>query len=203
MDARELERLAFMGHSWGGSIAVHLAARLPDRLRALVLLDSGHVDYGELPDIDADRPLDAWIAEAAERPSRWASWAAFADELRPTARRWTPEVENAVRAGVESDGEAVASIAGAETRGAAMWGLAPTWQSAAWPALAAARLPISLLTATEPPESREENELWAARFAAAVPQAEIRPVANAGHSLLVDVGPPLGDEIGRWLRSAA
>jgi hypothetical protein len=38
--------------------------------------------------------------------------------------------------------------------------------------------------------------------AAAVPQADVRPVADAGHSLLVDAGPELAHEIGRWLRAA-
>ena len=202
LDALGLDRVAFMGHSWGGSIAVRLAARSPERIRALVLLDSGHVDYADLPDVQADRPLEDWIDEAAQRPSRWASWEAFVEELRPASRRWSPELEAALREGLRDDGDGLASRASTETRGAAFWGLAPARQSETWPALAAAGLPVLLLTATEPPELREQNAEWAARFGAAVPQAEIRAVPDAGHSLLVDAGPELAEAIGRWLEAA-
>ena len=86
VDGLRLDRFAFMGHSWGGSIAVHYAARRPERVTALVLLDSGHVDYGQLPDVDVERPLRDWIAEARTRTWRWPSERAFADELAPGFR---------------------------------------------------------------------------------------------------------------------
>jgi pimeloyl-ACP methyl ester carboxylesterase len=35
---------------------------------ALVLLDSGHIDYRELDDVDPDKPLDDWLAEVRARP---------------------------------------------------------------------------------------------------------------------------------------
>ena len=204
LDALELERVAYMGHSWGGSIAVHLAARSPERVGALVLLDSGHIDYADLPDVQAERPLEEWMEEAAQRPSRWDSWDAFAEEVQAGSRRWTPEIEAALRPGLREDGDgAVASRASLETRAAAFWGLAPARQSETWPAIAAAGVPVLLLTATEPAELREQNAEWGARFAAAVPQADVRPVPDAGHALLTDVGPDLADEIGRWLEAAA
>jgi pimeloyl-ACP methyl ester carboxylesterase len=203
IDELGLERPAFMGHSWGGSVGVYLVARSPQRLRALVLLDSGHVDYPELPEVEQDRPLEAWVTEAAERPSRWDSWSAFVDDMRAGSRRWNPQIEDALRAGlIQTDG-GVTSPCTSETRGAVMWGLASARQSATWPALAAAGLPVLLLTATEPPELRALNEEWGRRFAEQVPHAEVRAVPDAGHSLLTDVGPPLAEEIGTWLRAAA
>ena len=44
LDALELERVVFMGYSWGGDIGCHVAARHAKRLSALVLLDAGYLD---------------------------------------------------------------------------------------------------------------------------------------------------------------
>ena len=70
--ALELDRPVVMGHSWGGAVAVRYAAAHPEDVRAVVLLDSGHLDYCDLPDVDAGRPVEAWIAdvEARDDPRR-------------------------------------------------------------------------------------------------------------------------------------
>src|SRR5258708_1394540 len=67
VDELELDRPVVMGHSWGGAIAVRYAAAHPDDVRALVLLDSGHIDYRDLPDVDPDRPVEDWVAEVEAR----------------------------------------------------------------------------------------------------------------------------------------
>ena len=67
VDLLELDRPVVMGHSWGGAVAVRYAAAHPEDVRAVVLLDSGHLDYRDLPDVDADRPVEAWIAEVEAR----------------------------------------------------------------------------------------------------------------------------------------
>jgi pimeloyl-ACP methyl ester carboxylesterase len=156
-DERDLDRPVLMGHSWGGAIAVSYAGAYPEDVRALVLLDSGHIDYRDLPDVDVDRTAGDWIAEV---------------RTRPDPRR-------------------------AEARGMAMHGLtAPV--SGAWPAIAAHDIPTLLFLATEPPHG-EQNRARVARFESAIPRAEIRWAAGAGHGLLADVGTPLGDEIAAWL----
>jgi pimeloyl-ACP methyl ester carboxylesterase len=162
VEERNLERPVLMGHSWGGAIAVSYAGTYPADVRALVLLDSGHIDYGDLPDVDVDRPVDDWIAEV---------------RARPDPRR-------------------------AEARGMAMHGLAMRSRAApvsgAWPVIAEHEIPTLLFLATEPPHV-EQNRAHVGRFESAVPQAEIRWPQGAGHGLLEDVGPPLGDEIASWL----
>ena len=68
VDDRDLERPVLMGHSWGGAVAVRYAGAFPDDVRALVLLDSGHLDYRDLPDVDLGKDVDGWIAEVRSRP---------------------------------------------------------------------------------------------------------------------------------------
>jgi pimeloyl-ACP methyl ester carboxylesterase len=123
LDELELDRPVLMGHSWGGVVVLSYAAAHPDDVRALVLLDSGHVDYHQLPT------------------------APFSD---------------------------------------------------AWPRLAEGEIPTLLLLATEPPHGDQYRECID-RFRAAVPHAEVRWVDGAGHGILADAGPPLGDEITTWL----
>jgi pimeloyl-ACP methyl ester carboxylesterase len=187
----------FMGHSWGGSIAVHYAARRADRVRALVLLDSGHIDYGALPDVDADRPLQAWIDDARARPWRWPSEQAFADELAAAVQRWSPDLLQAYLAGLHREG---AELVGSspEARGAAFRGLAVARQSDAWPRIREAGIPVLLLLATLPPHV-DVNERLVSGFIQALPHADVRWVENAGHGLLADAGPALGEQIGDWL----
>jgi pimeloyl-ACP methyl ester carboxylesterase len=157
IDELELDRPVVMGHSWGGAIGVRYAAAHPDDVRALVLLDSGHIDYRDLPDVDPDRPIEEWVAEV---------------EAREDPRR-------------------------AQARGRAMSGLADR-VSDAWPVLTEHAIPTLLFLATEPPHVHE-NRRHIARFEAAVPHADVRWPAHAGHGILADVGPPLGDAIATWL----
>jgi pimeloyl-ACP methyl ester carboxylesterase len=67
LDEREVDRPVVIGHSWGGAIAVRYAASHPDDVRALILLDSGHIDYARLPEVVVDRTPDEWVAEARVR----------------------------------------------------------------------------------------------------------------------------------------
>jgi pimeloyl-ACP methyl ester carboxylesterase len=152
----DLEPLVVIGHSWGGAIAVRYAAAHPENVCALVLLDSGHIDYADLPGVEVDRPVEEWVEEVRGR-----------DGNRP------------------------------EARGRAMSGLTAR-VSDAWPAIAEHGIPTLLILATEPPHV-DQNREHVGRFQEAVPHAEVRWAEHAGHGIVQDVGPPLGDEIATWL----
>lgn len=198
VDVLGLEPVTFMGHSWGGAIAVRFAGASPDLVRALVLLDSGHIDYRDLPDVPANRTAEDWIAEVRDQDVRWESREAFESDFRDALKRPTPELLAALLAGARHDGPSILGSS-PEARGSAMSGLVDP-VSDAWPALAERRIPTLLLLATEPPHV-DQNRDHVERFEAAVPHAEIRWVPGAGHGILADVGPPLGDEIAGWLQS--
>jgi pimeloyl-ACP methyl ester carboxylesterase len=57
LDALSIERAAFVGYSWGGDVGCHVAARHPDRLTALVVLDAGYWD----PPFDPLLPYEAYV----------------------------------------------------------------------------------------------------------------------------------------------
>jgi len=103
-DRAELDEFVFMGHSWGGSIGVHLAALNPDRVEAFILLDAGYSDVeGEESRDELVRRFEADQAEFA-----FDSWDAYFEWVRGRVRDWRPALEPRYREGMmERDGKIV------------------------------------------------------------------------------------------------
>ena len=181
----QLDRPVLMGHSWGGGVATTLAALHPDETGGLVLVDSGHIDYADLDSARNSAPPIQW---------EWESRAAFSAWLEENLERPTPEVLAGYEAGVlERDGKAIGSSADSLLR--ARNGLLDRL-SGRWPALADVR--VLLLLATRPPHV-DQNREHLPRFQSAVPHADVRWVDGAGHGVIADAGPRLGDEIAVWI----
>ena len=62
LDHLGLEQVAVLGHSWGGNVAINVAAKFPERVSKLVMIDGGFLDGHLLPD---------------------ASWELFRDRFAP------------------------------------------------------------------------------------------------------------------------
>jgi lipase len=199
LDELGLERAALVGHSWGGLVACHVAAAAPGRISALVLLDSGHLDYCDLRDVDPDKPLEAWIADASARQWSWSSREAFLADLREDAKRMSPEYESAVLAGMVEEPDGSLHGAPPEVRGAVYSALARARATDAWTAIATAAIPTLLVYATEPPERAAENEAGAKRLQAAIRSATVTPLPGAAHDLIADAGPALAAIVADWL----
>jgi pimeloyl-ACP methyl ester carboxylesterase len=200
LDALGIERAALVGFSWGGSVSVHLAARAPERVAALVLLDAGHVDAGA--DGSPPQPVEALVEEArsviAEAYTFESVEAAVAAQ-RAEAVRWSEHVETSWReAFAVVDGRVVPTLA-PETYAAAYWGFQERPPSRAWPALGRAGMPVLLLLAGQPAERLAAQRAAAAAFAEQVPQARLRWMQGHGHNLVAEIGEPLGDELADWL----
>jgi pimeloyl-ACP methyl ester carboxylesterase len=200
LDERGIERAILMGHSWGGSIAMAFASRAPERAEGLVLVDSGQMDYQDSPNFPHGKSLDDLIADAAApeatvRAPREDFETAAQEGLR---RPVTPELLEAVKAGLrEEDGELV-GITPPDVRGAVLYGITKMRVTEFWPAVAEAGIPILLLLATEPEDTREQNERWAPVFAERFPDAEIRFIEGAGHDLIADAGPEVARLVRDW-----
>jgi pimeloyl-ACP methyl ester carboxylesterase len=191
LDALEVERVAFIGASWGGHIGCHVAARYRERLTGLVLLDGGYRD----PWYDAALPFEAHLAKSerawkAQRDSRGTTPGDAHRGRGPS----NSSVDAAQQAGWrETDGRVVPAVSPAVVA-AAVYGIAQAPPSTTWPELERSALPVLLVAAGDTPD----DDL--ARFAAAVPQADIHRASGAGHDVLGEGGPAVLAIIGAWLR---
>jgi len=191
------ERFVLAGHSWGGANASHVVAAAPDRVEALILVDSGHLDYADVPDADLSASYDDLVVEADASRIRAADRAALAAAL--DVRPEDPLLE-AVLEGMADDGDGgLISVASAPNRGAALYHLMRARSSATWPVTAAAGIPTLLLLATEPDDLRRSNEEAAERFLAAIPHADVRFIEGASHSLVADMRERFGSTVAAWL----
>lgn len=191
------DRLVLGGHSWGGVIAVHMAAARPERVKALLLVDSGHVDYADDPSANPSATLDELIEESAARVHRAPDRAGVARDLELPVD--DPVVESFLEGTMDDGAGGLITRTLPSTRGAAMYGLLRARPSAQWPAIAAAGLPVLLLLATVPAEARQRNDAAAARLRAAIPQADVRFVEGASHALITDERERFGRTVADWL----
>lgn len=199
VDALGVSRPIVSGHSWGGSIAVTAAAQRPGDVSALVLFDSGHLDYQDQPGARADATIAELLAEleADPVPDTWAELVATLSE-HGLDRDWTLA---AWREGftIEPDGR-IQRLATDGALAAASHGLMRARASDGWPAIAAADIPTLVLLATEPPEYREQNVQAGERMRAVVRHADIRPIDGMRHAVFADLGEQAGVIAGEWLR---
>jgi pimeloyl-ACP methyl ester carboxylesterase len=191
------QRFVLVGHSWGGAIACHLAAASPDRITALVLVDSGHLDYADVPGADLDATVEELVARGEEARLHLTDRTDVADLLEAP---WDDPLVDAFLEGMqpEEDGTLVSRTPGSAS-GPALYHLARSRQSETWPVIAHHHIPTLLLLATTPDEARVVNEQGAARFRDAVPQAEVRWVQDATHSLITDERERFGATVAAWL----
>jgi pimeloyl-ACP methyl ester carboxylesterase len=195
VDATGAGPVVLVGHSVGGAIALRMHALRPDDVPALVLLDSGHLDYGALHPELLDKPLEDWLADAPD-PLSAADRQDLATSLEIDPE--DPVLDDLMLAVTEAGGRLVSRtdpLAGA----AARFALVQARCSDDWPGIAAAGTPTLLLLATEPEEARSQNEEWGDRFGQAVPRAEVRLLEGGTHSLLTDFREDLGRDVADWL----
>jgi pimeloyl-ACP methyl ester carboxylesterase len=198
LDDLGTERAVLIGHSWGAMVAAHYAAARSERVSAVVLLDAGYGDARDQPGVEL-MSYEQRLAQAraANESWRWADWDAFDADARDGLRRWTPELGEIFRAGLREDGDAVVARVAPEARAAIQDELYRASITSTWSALA--QLPVLMLVASEPAELETYRAEAVARFQAALPAAEVRRMEGAGHDLVADLGPELGELVAEWL----
>lgn len=195
-DALGGTRITLVGHSWGGAIAMRMQMDAGARLEALVLVDSGHVDYADVDPDAAELSLDEWVQRARDQRLVVPDRAALAEalELAPD----DPLMDDLLLGMVEEDGRLVPRVT-PEAQGAALHHLGRARQTETWPALKEELIPTLLLLATEPSTALEQNQRAGHAFQAVVHQAEVQLLEGATHSLVTDLRAAFGQIVAEWL----
>ena len=172
-DTVDAERFTFMGHSWGASIGVHLAAVHPDRVQALVLLDAGHTDV---------RPIDSrdeLVREFESEQDAFAfdSWDAYFDWVKTRVRDWRPSLEPRYREGMTEENGRIVPRSNPRAAAWALYGVSIEPPSAE---LEHIKAPVLLILA-----SGNDDADALARFTSAQPTARVE-VVDSGHDVPED-----------------
>ena len=200
LDELGWERAAFVGHSWGASIGLHVAAASPERLTALALLDTAYDDPRNqpgFPTLTYEQQLERQRATVATW--RWESWEALLDDVRGSVRELRPGFLEVLRGAVIEDEDGLRAPIDPEVRAAALTALVESWEEDAIAKLGASGLPVLLLVATLPEELDAYRREAVARFRALVPQANVEPMHGCGHDLIADAAPEVAALLAAWL----
>lgn len=203
----------FLGHSWGASVVLWLAAQLPERVRGVVLLDGGYMREGGASVPDEGGLRQAYQDDAVpvtEDLSR-----GMADRLTALTTRGRA-VTTGLQRMVEADWVAASD---GRYRPAVPW---PTWRAAA---LSLVGLPPSAFSPVEQPillvvpesfqaygltqrdlpdnlslaDYERRRDLALTTFPSRYPRATVRRIADMGHDVLVDQPHAVGHAIHDWL----
>ena len=188
-DSLGVDRFVYMGASWGASIGVHLGARWPERVAALILLDAGHTD---VTTEQTRTELEA-LWEADQEQFSFENWDAYFEWVRSRVRVWRPALEERYRlAMVEHEGRVVPR-ADARAGARAFHGVAAEPPTSTHARLGELGVPILLLLAAD-----GDRTDAAKRFQAAVPQATLL-VLDAGHDIVEDQPEQTAAIVTEWL----
>lgn len=169
-----IDRAAFLGFSWGGRVGIWFAARFPERTRALALVEGGH--HGSRAPTGLQLAIEEARAEYCEET--FASWEDYFAYERESLRRWTPALQEAHRAVMREEGGRIAPVASAEVVGAIHEGNRLEPLAEAYPAIAAARIPVLLVVADGKDSEAVE------RFRRVLAEARIESIPDAIHDLV-------------------
>jgi len=198
-----VDRAVFVGFSWGARVGCSFAARFPERTAGLVLIDGGYVDPGDVG-ADLAAELATCVADARQEieEDSFASWDAYFAFEREALKRWTTALEAAHQAAMREAEGRVVPILEPETLGAIKYGGRREPVTDTYPLVAAAGVPVLLLTAPEL-EVPEVAERGVVRFRAALPEARVESVLDGIHDLVSYAPARVADLIGEFFADSA
>ena len=86
LDDLRVGETVFVGFSWGAAVACWFGSLFPERTRALILLEGGHLDFADLPDFGDPPTPDAGAGDTLNATMRRAAFSEPATATYPDLR---------------------------------------------------------------------------------------------------------------------
>ena len=198
LSALGISRAIFVGFSWGARIACAFGAAFPELAAGLLLIDGGYLEWADIPGIDSGADLSSCVARARRRAESdfFESWDVYFAVQREELGRWSPELAEAHRAMMrEVDGK-IHPILQPEIGGAIRHGEFQEPLPATYPLIAAAGMPVLLVTAPEEAEYQPAADVAIDRFRSALPEARVESRPDAIHDLVSSAPADMAELIG-------
>ena len=196
--ALAVERVAFVGFSWGARIGCAFAAAYPDLTSRLVLIDGGYFEFADLPSFDPDADLSSYVAaaQASADDECFASWDAYFAAERDALGRWTPALAEAHRAIMREDDGRIVLILTPELDGAITYGSCLEPGVSTHDRLRASGVPGLLVTCAE---HGQYGTAGIERLHVDVPQLRVERLPGGVHDLVSHAAPELARIVGDFV----
>jgi pimeloyl-ACP methyl ester carboxylesterase len=194
----DVERVAFVGFSWGARIACAFAAGYPESTTHVVLIEGGYIELGDFPSFDPRADLAARVAatHASFDDECFPSWDAYFTAQAADLRRWTAALEEAHRATMREDDGRVVPILEPEVEGAIRHGTCLEPGVSTHARLRESGVPILLVT---PTEHGAHGNAGIARLEANVPQLRVERMPGDVHDLVSSAALEVASIVGRFV----
>ncbi|MBX3064233.1 MAG: alpha/beta hydrolase [Anaerolineae bacterium] len=185
MDRLRLVRFVVLGHSFGATLSLFMAAKYPERVSGLIL-----VDGGALPGEEAQQSLAAYYGNLTYRyPSAEQYVSRF--QAAPLYQPWTPELETLVRSNLrqQPDDTFIRNVpryvveADRRREDNAMWEQLPSLYRDV-------RCPVLILRAGQGVIGKEDQVLpdpVISQMQAGMPAAKVVTIESAGHTSVITI----------------
>ncbi|WP_397537789.1 alpha/beta fold hydrolase [Rummeliibacillus pycnus] len=181
-----------MGHSLGANLALYYAAKYPEKLKGIILLDGGYITPSELGSLK--KQLQE--SEQFYNETRYDSWKCFIESEKEEVLTWSKEIEEASRAQVKEVDNEIRLAIELDTIQALITGM---FEEPVKNILEKIKVPILLLTGSEPEELNNVREAACKEFQQLAKSVTITSIQDAGHSLYREQPISVAQNIKKWI----
>ncbi len=182
-----------IGHSLGAELAMHFAARSPEKIQGLILLDGGYLSAEKLG-MTLEKELQG-IGQFCKNTT-FPSWEVFIESEKEELSRWSEELEAASRAQVkERDGEIQLTLS-AFTGQSMIKGM---YTEPVITILSQINCPCLLIHATQPADLEGVRREGIQDLQFSLYNLEVASISDAGHDIFRDAPHSVATEIKNWI----
>ncbi|MGE7674601.1 alpha/beta fold hydrolase [Lysinibacillus sp. NPDC094403] len=184
-----------IGHSFGADLALHYAAKYPQQIMGLILLDGGYLSSQDLGMTLEDelQGIEKFCDEV-----KFPSWEVFFESEKEELSRWSEELEEASKAQVkEQDGEIRLTIS-TFTGQSIIKGI---YAEPVTDVVEQVHCPTLLIRATKPSELEAIRKKSIQILQTKIKNLAIEPIADAGHDIFREVPKDVAKKIRTWVEN--